>query len=208
MVKTSSTMLPLGSLMPDFDLPLVKVQESIKQEKLLSESMDRLNSNMFGSNPVLFLILCAHCPFVKHIESAITNLYNDFASDIDFIAVSSNSLATHPEDGPEFLAEQIARNGWNFPYLLDLDQTLAKSLKAACTPDFFLFTSGVKDNPTLIYRGQFDESRPTNNIPPNGADLRGAFEAVLNFKEVPFIQKPSIGCNIKWNPGFEPVWFN
>jgi len=206
MVKTASTMLPLGSLLPAFDLPLVK--ENIQNLDLFPGLIDRMNSNMLGSKPVLFMILCAHCPFVKHIEDALTSLYNDFASEIDFVGVASNSLETHPEDGPLFLSEQIVKNGWTFPYLLDSDQTLAKSLRAACTPDFFLFTSGLNENRKLAYRGQFDDSRPTNNILPAGSDLRRALEAVLDFQQVSFIQKPSIGCNIKWIPGLEPSWFN
>ena len=205
MVKTASTMLPLGSSLPVFDLPLVK--KEFYKEDGLSHLKDRMNNNMIGSKPVLFMILCAHCPFVKHIEAAITSMYNDFALDIDFIAGASNSLETHPEDGPEYLAEQRAKNGWDFPYLLDLDQTLAKSLKAACTPDFFLFNSELNDPLKLVYRGQFDDSRPTNNIPPTGSDLRVAIQAILDSKEVAFLQKPSIGCNIKWIPGRAQAWF-
>ncbi len=205
MVKTASTMLPLGSSLPIFDLPLVK--QNIQNENMVEGLIDRMNSNILGFKPSLFMVICAHCPFVKHIEKAITSLHKDFSSDIDFVGVASNSLETHPEDGPEYLAEQIAKNHWNFPYLIDSEQTLAKSLRAACTPDFFLFSSGSNDDRKLIYRGQFDDSRPTNNIPPTGSDLRSAFEAVLDFKKVTLIQKPSIGCNIKWIPGHEPAWF-
>ncbi len=205
MVKTASTMLPLGSLLPSFDLPLVKGK--IQNADFLKGSIDRLNSQMLGSKPALFMILCVHCPFVKHIEGVLTTLQNDFASDIDFIGVASNSLETHPEDGPQYLAEQRVKNYWTFPYLIDSEQTLAKSLRAACTPDFFLFSSRVNGEQKLIYRGQLDDSRPTNNIPLTGSDLRSALESALAFKKVSSLQKPSIGCNIKWTPGFEPDWF-
>ncbi len=205
MVKTVSTMLPLGSWLPVFELPLVK--KDFEKEDSLFNLKDQLNNNMIGSQPVLFMFLCAHCPFVKHIEGAITSLHNDFASGIDFIGVASNFIETHPEDGPQFLNEQIAKNYWKFPYLLDFEQKLAKSLRAACTPDFFLFNFQGDDPLKLVYRGQFDDSRPTNNIPPTGSVLRAAIEAVLEAKELTFIQKPSIGCNIKWIPGREPSWF-
>ena len=169
--------------------------------------LSSISSKAFQKKPVLLMVICAHCPFVKHIEGAITSLHNDFASGIDFIGVASNFIETHPEDGPQFLNEQIAKNYWKFPYLLDLEQKLAKSLRAACTPDFFLFNSQGDDLLKLVYRGQFDDSRPTNDIPTTGSDLRAAIEAVLEGKELTFIQKPSIGCNIKWIPGREPAWF-
>ncbi len=205
MVKTSSTMLPLGSLMPAFNLPLVQVKGM--ESNVLSNANERLNSNILDEKPVLLMVLCAHCPFVKHLEVELTRIDKDFGRDVQMIAVGSNYLGTHPEDGPEYLAKQILRNEWTFPYLIDLDQKLAKSLRAACTPDFFLFSSVKQGEKELVYRGQFDDSRPGNSIPPSGSDIRNALDAVLNFEEVSILQKPSIGCNIKWKPGSEPIWF-
>ncbi|KGG37511.1 hypothetical protein EV11_0069 [Prochlorococcus sp. SS52] len=198
-------MLPLGYAMPSFDLPLLQINDNTLFSS--SNTAARFTSNMLLNKPVLIMILCAHCPFVKNIESELSKLDQDFGDDIQFLAVASNSVESHPEDGPEFLVQQIIKNGWNFPYLLDLEQTFAKSLKAACTPDFFLFSYPNKGSHHLIYRGQLDESRPGNNIDPNGFDLRRALNAVLNSCEVPIDQKPSIGCNIKWREGFEPSWF-
>ena len=205
MVRTSSTMLPLGSLMPFFDLAVIKPKEEIGGR--FSTSLDRINSNMLNDQAVLFMVLCAHCPFVKHLESALALLADDFGSDVQLLAIASNCLETHPQDGPEYLAKQIIANRWNFPYLLDFEQTLAKSLMAACTPDFFLFSSAVNGEHNLIYRGQFDESRPGNDINPTGSDLRSALDECLSFRKISIDQKPSIGCNIKWRPGSEPSWF-
>ena len=153
------------------------------------------------------MILCAHCPFVKHIESALTQLNYDYRDKVDFLGVSSNSLETHPQDSPENLSAQARENGWTFPYLFDQDQAFAKALQAACTPDFFLFDFSNERKHFLKYRGQLDASRPGNQIPLTGKDLRLALNAALKNKEVSFDQKPSIGCNIKWHPDNEPSWF-
>ena len=201
MVRTASTMLPLGSLLPSFDLPLVR--ERLKKKALPPNSIDRINNNMLEQKPVLIMILCAHCPFVKHVEEELSKLDSDFSNYIQLLAIASNCTETHPEDGAEFLAQQKEENGWTFPYLLDSDQKFAKSLMAACTPDFFLFSAEHQ----LIYRGQMDGSRPGNGITPSGLDLRAAIEATLNSKLVSKDQKPSIGCNIKWRKGSEPSWF-
>ena len=198
-------MLPLGSLLPSFDLPLVR--ERLKKKALPPNSIDRINNNMLEHKPVLIMILCAHCPFVKHVEAELAKLDSDFANYIQLLAIASNCTETHPEDGAEFLAQQKEENGWTFPYLLDSDQMLAKSLRAACTPDFFLFAPSVEGEQKLKYRGQLDSSRPDGNIPLNGEDLRAALSAVLAGEEVSLDQKPSIGCNIKWHPGEEPFWF-
>ena len=202
MVRTASTMLPLGSLLPSFDLPLVR--ERLNEKAFPYKSIDRINNNMLEQKPVLIMILCAHCPFVKHVEEELTRLDFDFCDEIQMLAIASNCTETHPEDGPEFLAQQKEENGWTFPYLLDSDQKLAKSLMAACTPDFFLFSAEHQ----LIYRGQMDASRPGNGICPSGSDLRTAIKATLNSQLVSNDQKPSIGCNIKWKKGFEPFWFS
>ena len=206
MVQTSSTMLQLGSLMPFFDLPIL--QTSINLDNSSFSFKDRLNQNMLSDKPVLLMFLCAHCPFVKHIEGQLSKLDDDFGKRIHLIAIASNCMETHSQDGPEYLAKQKLENGWKFPYLLDIEQTLAKALKAACTPDFFLFASSSMDSvQRLMYRGQLDNSRPNNTLPTTGSDLRAALSAILNFRKVSTDQKPSIGCNIKWQPGFEPIWF-
>ncbi len=205
MVKTASEMLPLGTPMPDFSLPVVETTNFIATSPL--HGLKTLNSTMFEEKIILLMIICAHCPFVKHIESELTNLEREYGKLIQMIAVSSNSLITHPQDAPEYLLLQANEAGWHFPYLFDSDQTLAKDLKAACTPDFFLFAPAKDRVSRLQYRGQLDGSRPGNDVSLTGQDLRGAFEALLNGKAVSSDQKPSIGCNIKWHPGKEPSWF-
>ena len=205
MVRTSSTMLPLGSEMPNFDLEVVNgTNLSINTE---GQDQGRINSKALENKPVLIMVLCAHCPFVKHIELGLTQLEKDYASRLSMIAVSSNSLITHPQDGPDNLAAQANACGWTFPYLLDSDQSFAKALKAACTPDFFLFAPSLKGIQKLEYRGQLDDSRPGNEIPVSGKDLRVALDAIFSGKKLSPEQKPSIGCNIKWHPGKEPSWF-
>ena len=153
------------------------------------------------------MLICAHCPFVKHVESGITNLFESFGDDVQFLAISSNSVKTHPQDAPEFLASQANQLGWKFPYLFDADQKLAKALKAACTPDFYIFWPSLDEGSTLRYRGQMDESRPGNEIPVSGDDIRLALRSLLKGEDISANQKPSIGCNIKWHPGMEPEWF-
>lgn len=205
MVRTLSTMLPLGTTLPAFEMAVVKGTNKYSHSQF--RDLEQINDRMLCKKPVLVMIICAHCPFVKHIEPEITKLDNDYAHRVQIFAVSSNSLRTHPEDGPEKLALQNQKQGWSFPYLLDIDQSFAKSLQAACTPDFFLFSTSIDDSQKLQYRGQLDGSRPGNNIPLDGRDLRAALDAVLQGKKVCSEQKPSIGCNIKWHPGSEPHWF-
>ena len=153
------------------------------------------------------MVICAHCPFVKHIEKQLTCLFQEYGEKVLFIAISSNSLLTHPQDGPEYLLRQASSNRWTFPYLIDVEQELAKALNAACTPDFFLFSPLESEAQTLKYRGQLDSSRPGNNEPVTGTDLRNALNAVLRNEKISFEQLPSIGCNIKWHLGKEPLWF-
>jgi len=186
MVLTPSEMLPLGTSLPPFDL------ESVNGERWESESLNR--------QPVLVLFLCAHCPFVKHIEPELTRLQNDYAGHLQIIGISSNSTLTHPQDGPEGLREQAVRCGWSFPYLFDASQEVAKAFHAACTPDLFLFDAEHR----LVYRGQLDGSRPGNDQPLDGCDLRRAIEALLAGEPISLEQKPSIGCNIKWHPEGSP----
>ncbi len=198
-------MLPLGSSLPCFDLPVVKTNET--KYVFSMQSLDRIKSSDFSKKPVLLMVLCAHCPFVKYVESELTKLDQDFGKKVDMLAIASNSLETHPEDGPAYLVKQMRENQWTFPYVFDSEQTLAKSLKAACTPDFFLFSSDSNGEQTLFYRGQLDDSRPDNNVALTGTDLRLALEAALNSRNLLIEQKPSIGCNIKWKKGSEPTWF-
>ena len=191
MVKTASTMLPLGTPAPDFSLTNVLSGTAVSRSD-------------FEGHPLLIMFICAHCPFVVHIQSALAKLGADYAdSALKIVAVSSNSIVSHPADAPEKLAEQAKTCGFNFPYLFDEDQSVAKAYTAACTPDFFLFDADHR----LAYRGQLDDSRPGSDIPVTGADLRAAIDAVLAGKELSAEQLPSIGCNIKWIPGNEPEYF-
>ncbi len=206
MVRTSSLMIPLGSPLPNFALDLVPpVNEEISNAN--KSLLKKIYNNSLSERPLLIMIICSHCPFVKHIEAGISSLAKDYQSQIEILAISSNSLITHPQDGPDYLAKQAALNNWNFPYLLDSDQNFAKALKAACTPDFFVFSSGETNQKKLLYRGQMDDSRPGNNIPVSGKDLREALDAAMSGEKIIEDQRPSIGCNIKWHPGEEPYWF-
>ncbi|WP_413442860.1 thioredoxin family protein [Synechococcus sp. MIT S1220] len=193
MALTPSTMLPLNTVLPGFDLPMPNGQ--------------RLDSSKLDDRPVVLMVICAHCPFVKHIEPELSRLEQDYGDRIQLIGISSNSLITHPQDGPEQLQHQAEIHGWSFPYLMDQDQTLAKALQAACTPEFYLFAGGASGDHTLRYRGQLDSSRPGNQQPLNGEDLRRAMDAVLVGQPVDAEQIASVGCNLKWHPGQEPAWF-
>jgi len=193
MALTPSTMLPLETVLPAFSLPTVEGGE------LASSDLDQ--------RPVLLMVICAHCPFVKHIEPELTRLEQDYGQQVQLLAISSNSLITHPQDGADQLADQAKRHGWSFPYLMDQEQSLAKALQAACTPEFYLFAARAKARHSLRYRGQLDDSRPGNNQPLSGADLRAAIDAVLGDRAVNPEQIASVGCNVKWHPGQEPVWF-
>lgn len=165
--------------------------------------MGRLpGAEALAERPVLVLFLSCHCPFVKHIEAEITRLQNDLGDRAVLLAIASNSLRTHPQDGPEGMAAQAASRGWTFPYLLDRDQAVARAFQAACTPDPFLFDRSHR----LAYRGQLDPSRPGNGLPCDGRDLRAALAAVLADQPAPEPQIAAIGCNIKWHPGAEPAW--
>jgi thiol-disulfide isomerase/thioredoxin len=196
MVLTASTMLPLGTPLPAFSL-----------EQVAGDATDRWSSTNLGPQPVLVLFLCAHCPFVKHIEPELSRLARDYADRIQIVAISSNSALTHPQDGPADLRAQAERCGWRFPYLFDAEQSVARRFQAACTPDLFLFAgtgSGATGNRPLVYRGQLDASRPgqadPSHPPLDGRDLRAALEALLAGRPITPEQTPSIGCNIKWHP--------
>ena len=193
MALTPSTMLALETPLPPFSLAAV--------------AGGRISNADLNEQPVLLMVICAHCPFVKHVEPELTRLDDDFGDRVQLIGVSSNSLITHPQDGPEQLADQARSHGWRFPYLLDEQQTLARALRAACTPEFYLFSTDGEGLQSLRYRGQLDGSRPGNDQPLDGRDLRADLEAVLTGSLVNPDQTASVGCNVKWNPGQEPDWF-
>jgi thiol-disulfide isomerase/thioredoxin len=192
MALTPSTMLPLGT-----PLPL----ESLLQE-LIPVHGGPLRAELLRGRPVLVLFLCPHCPFVKHIEPEIDRLQADLGDRAALVGICSNSTLTHPQDGPEGMAQQARSRGWTFPYLADPNQTVARAFRAACTPDPFLFDRDGR----LAYRGQLDGSRPGNAVPLDGRDLRAALEALLAGRPVEGEQIASIGCNIKWHPGNSPDW--
>jgi thiol-disulfide isomerase/thioredoxin len=156
----------------------------------------------FAENAALVVaFICNHCPFVKHIREGLAAFGRDYAArGLAIVAINSNDAERYPDDAPPRMAEEAASAGYTFPYLFDEDQQVAVAFRAACTPDFFLFDRDRK----LVYRGQFDGSRPGNDIPVTGADLRAAADAVLASRPVPLEQQPSIGCNIKWKPGNAP----
>ncbi|UCF19432.1 MAG: thioredoxin family protein [Gemmatimonadota bacterium] len=192
MVKTSSTMLPLGTKPPHFELTNAVDGRSLTLDD-------------FGAaTALLVMFICNHCPYVQHVRSELGRLARDYMSaGLAIAAVNSNSKETHPEDGPSQMRELALTEGWDFPYLFDESQAVAKSFRAACTPDFFLFDADRR----LAYRGQLDESRPGNLVPVTGQDLRQAIEAVLMGEPPLEKQVPSIGCNIKWRPGNEPEYW-
>lgn len=183
MALTESTMLELGTQAPDFALTDVVSGKTVRR------------NDFQGSDALLVLFICTHCPYVNHIEHALAQFGKDYASKpLAIVAICSNDTATHPADGPEGMKKQAETLGFSFPYLYDETQEVARAYDAACTPDIFLFDKNQK----LVYRGQFDSSRPNSGIPATGADLRAAVDAVLSGQPVPAGQKPSIGCNIKW----------
>jgi peroxiredoxin len=183
MALTESTMLKLGVAAPDFSLTDVVAGKIIRRD------------DFRGQKALLVMFICTHCPYVKHIEKALAALGNDYAAKpIGIVAISSNDITTHPDDSPAGLKQQANNFGFSFPYLYDETQTVAHAYKAACTPDFFLFDGDFH----LVYRGQFDRSRPGNGIAVTGEDLRAAIEAALASKPPLKDQRPSIGCNIKW----------
>ena len=199
MVLTPSTMLPLGTPLPSFQLEQVwGAQGAVGQ----GDRGEDWSSTALEPVPVLVLFLCAHCPFVKHIEPELSRLERDTSGRIQIVAIASNSTLTHPQDGPEGLRQQAERQGWRFPYLFDADQATARAFRAACTPDPFLFDAAQR----LVYRGQLDASRPGNGLACDGRDLRAALNALLAGQPVNPEQQPGIGCNIKWHPGQAPSW--
>jgi peroxiredoxin len=192
MVETASTMrLPLGAKAPSFDLP--------------DPSGRRFDLAGFEASPALLVaFICQHCPYVKHVREGFTALAAEYQKrGVAVVAIASNDAQAFPQDGPEGMAREALEARYTFPYLFDETQEVAKAYGAACTPDFFLFDRGRR----LFYRGQMDGSRPGNGVPVTGADLRKALDAVLTGGPAPEVQRPSLGCNIKWKPGNEPEYF-
>lgn len=190
MVKTASTMLPLGTAAPEFSLPNVDGKN--------------VSVSDYSGKPLLVIFMCNHCPFVVHLRAALAAFGDEYsAKGLAVVGISSNDVENYPQDGPEEMKTEAQAAGYNFAYLYDADQSVAKAYKAACTPDFFLFDA----DHALVYRGQFDSSRPGNDVEITGEDLRAACDAVLSSSSVPSDQKPSIGCNIKWKAGAEPEYF-
>lgn len=192
MVMTASTMLPLKTKAPQFSLVNV-------------DGRTVSLADFEGSPTLVVVFMCNHCPFVKHLASALAQFGREYqAKGVAIVGINSNDAATHPEDSPERMVHEAEERGYTFPYLYDEDQSVAAAYKAACTPDFFLFDKKQE----LVYRGQFDSSRPNSGIPITGEDLRRAVDAVLAGKSPADKQIPSIGCNIKWKSGHEPAYFN
>ncbi|MEM9828328.1 MAG: thioredoxin family protein [Planctomycetota bacterium] len=194
MVRTASTMLPLGTTAPDFSLPGT-------DGNIVSRA------DFEGSKALLVMFICNHCPFVKHVAEELKRLSDDYlARGVAIVGINSNDIEAYPQDGPAAMKQEKAERGYEFAYLLDEDQAVAVAYSAACTPDFFLFDADHK----LVYRGQLDSSRPKMEppVPVTGVDLRAALDALLAGEAVSDTQKPSIGCNIKWKTGNEPQYFN
>lgn len=190
MVKTASTMLPIGTTAPDFSLP--------------NTDGTTVSRDQFAGRPLLVIFMCNHCPFVVHLRDALAAFADEYQGrGLAVVGISSNDVENYPQDGPEEMKRESESAGYQFPYLYDATQEVARAYRAACTPDFFLFDA----DHTLVYRGQFDSSRPGNDVPVTGEDLRAACDAVLSNREVSSDQTPSIGCNIKWTPGNEPEYF-
>ena len=192
MALITSTMLGLGTPAPDFQLPDVVSGQTFSLASFSSQKA------------LLVMFICRHCPFVQHVKKELARIGKDYErKGVGIVAISANDTVHHPEDSPEFLKEMALELGLTFPLCYDENQETAKAYTAACTPDFFLFDSNWK----LVYRGQLDGSRPGNNLPVDGRDLRAALDAVLADQQLSYQQQPSLGCNIKWKPGNEPKYY-
>jgi thiol-disulfide isomerase/thioredoxin len=185
-------MLPLGTQAPEFVLPDVVTGKPISLESLRDKKA------------FLIMFICRHCPYVKHIGKELARIGRDYGSKgVGIVAITSNDPEAYPEDSPVSTREMAVELGFSFSICFDESQEIARAFKAACTPDFYVFDNSRR----LVYRGQLDDSRPGNDIPVTGRDVRGALDAVLHERPVDQNQKPSIGCNIKWKPGNEPGYF-
>ncbi len=186
-------MLDLGTRAPDFELPDVVTGESVSLE------------DVSDSRALLVMFICRHCPYVQHVKDELVRIGEDYADErLAVVAISSNDPDQYPDDSPEGLREMAQELDLNYPLLFDESQEVADAYRAACTPDFFLFD----ENRELVYRGQLDGSRPGNDVPVSGEDLREAIDNVLAGRPVDTDQTPSAGCSIKWKPGNEPDWWN
>lgn len=198
MAQTPSTMLPLGTPMPSF-----RLTDTTRAGVTVADT------DLAGRPASVVAFICNHCPFVHHIRPVLASVTGSFIDrGVGVVGISSNDPAGYPDDAPDKMAAEARAHGYRFPYLFDADQSVAKAFAAACTPDFYVFDGSRR----LVYRGQFDASRPSgkrggNNLPVTGADLVAAVEAVLAGRPVSATQWPSIGCNIKWRPGNEPAYF-
>ena len=191
MVRTASTMVALRTPAPDFHLPDVISGQIISLESFATKS------------GLLVMFICRHCPYVKHVQSELARLGKDYQSrNVGIVAITSNDIAQQPEDAPESIKSMAQELGFTFPFCYDESQATAKAYGASCTPDFFLFDR----NRRLVYRGQLDDSRPSNGLPVTGRDLRAALDALLAGQPVSQVQKASLGCNIKWKSGNEPAY--
>jgi peroxiredoxin len=194
MARTPSVMVDLGTPAPAFHLPDVVTGNTIRLDTFA------------GKTGLLVMFICRHCPYVKHIQDQLAQLGRDYQNkDLGIVAISSNDAEKYPDDSPESLKEMAKELGFTFPLCYDATQAVAKAYQAACTPDFYLFDRERK----LVYRGQFDDSRPKSDppIPVTGKDLRAAIDALLSGQPIPTDQRASIGCNIKWKPGNEPDYY-
>lgn len=192
MARTESTMLELGTAAPDFTLPEPATGRNVSL------------TDFHDAQALLVIFMCNHCPYVIHVRDQLISLIKEYQpAGLRAVAINANDVDNFPDDSPEKMIAEMKRGGYNFPYLFDESQGVARAYRAACTPDFFLFDSEKK----LVYRGQFDNSRPGNDQPVTGSDLRQAIEAVLSGQTPDEHQIPSMGCNIKWKPGNEPDYF-
>jgi thiol-disulfide isomerase/thioredoxin len=186
MAAVESQMLEIGTQAPEFSLP---------------DPDGNVHAWRADADAYLVMFICNHCPFVKHVREELARLGKEYANrNVAIYAINSNDTDNYPGDSPEHMKQEAETWGYSFPYLIDADQSVAKAYRAACTPDSYLFDASR----SLVYRGQLDDSRPSNDVPVNGRDLRAALDAVLAGAPVDEQQKPSIGCNIKWKPGNEP----
>jgi thiol-disulfide isomerase/thioredoxin len=183
MAVTPSNMIPLGTVAPDFRLPDTVSGNTYSLQQLK------------GDKATVIMFICNHCPYVVHVNSEIIRLANDYIpKGVKFIAISANDAVAYPDDAPDKMKQLAVRLGYPFPYLYDESQETAKAYDAACTPDFYIFDKELK----LVYRGQLDDSRPSTKLPLTGKDMREALDNLLSEKEIATLQRPSIGCNIKW----------
>lgn len=191
MVSVPSQMIALDTPAPNFELINTADGKTVK----LGD---------YKGKPLLVMFICNHCPYVIHIRDSFKEFSEEYMKKgISIVAINANSTITHPQDGPDEMKKIVEQYRWEFPYLFDESQNIAKAYRAACTPDFFLFD----ESHLLVYRGQYDDSRPKNDKKINGKDLRNALDALLEGRPISQNQKPSMGCNIKWHPGKEPQYF-